>query len=185
MLPKNRSDAERRDGSFLIRRSIAYSAKVNNDDYHLVDECPRKYMLSYIMNRNFPYLEEMNVFLLRCMDAGLMAVWLRRTFQAAVVTPREGDGELTLDEVKAAFFVHAIGVLVSSVFFSAELLYHCVKSRRRPRPKHRPRPRYRPRPRSRLHPRPRPRPGGRLAAQTSDLFWLEHDAHLHPHYYLR
>ncbi|XP_034246578.1 uncharacterized protein LOC117648267 [Thrips palmi] len=70
VVPKNWTSEQ--PFSFLIRRNGAY-LRPENKALHLVDECPRKYMLAYIVNCNFPYIFELNLFLLRCMDAGLMA----------------------------------------------------------------------------------------------------------------
>lgn len=70
MVPKNYTTTE--SCGWLIRRNGAFLLD-ENKNMHLVEECPRKYMLSYITNRNFPFLAEFDMFLLRCMDAGLMS----------------------------------------------------------------------------------------------------------------
>lgn len=102
-----------------------------------------------------------------------LAQWLRSTYEAAP-DPRGGDDlVLSLSEVQAAFFVLAIGILVSSAALSAELLHNLLRPRRlqdlqpphlRPQEsRRRARPwadtrQKRPRPGARAHP-PGPRPG--------------------------
>lgn len=67
--------------SFLIRRNGAY-LRQENKPLHLVDECPRRFLLAYIVNRNFPYKHEVSVFLQRCMGAGLMAKVITLLFRS-------------------------------------------------------------------------------------------------------
>ncbi|KAK3924994.1 Ionotropic receptor 21a [Frankliniella fusca] len=125
--------------SFLIRRNGAF-LKDENKVLHLVAECPRKYMMAYIVHRNFPYLHQMNIFLMRCIDVGLMQKWFEDTFEGKPARPPADDLVLSLIEVEGAFFVLSIGVLASCLAFSAELLNRRCEglSCRRSRPHHLP-----------------------------------------------
>lgn len=58
--------------SFLTRRLGAFLEEASKP-YHLMDECPRKYLLAFITNSYFPLLDEMTTFLMRCQDAGLLS----------------------------------------------------------------------------------------------------------------
>ncbi|XP_052120215.1 uncharacterized protein LOC113209861 [Frankliniella occidentalis] len=127
--------------SSLARRNGAYLRK-ENANLHLVEECPRKYQLAYIVHRNFPYIHQMNIFLLRCMDVGLMDKWFRDTYLGRPPSSAEDDMVLSLFEVEGAFFLLAIGVLASSVAFSAELLHSRCQRGRAPRPRRAPRKRH-------------------------------------------
>lgn len=110
-----------------------------NELFHLVEECPSTYLLSYVIRLYSPYRERINGLLLRMQEAGLVNFWYENmaylTYvaeQKRKVDKSERKIKLTLEYYSLTFAGLSIGLFSCALVFLAEL-YFAKKSQSRVR----------------------------------------------------
>jgi hypothetical protein len=110
---------------------------------HLVRECPRHYLLSYLVPRGSPYLPYFNQGIARLVEAGIVEHWKK-------ITPPSTDGNdgfdttnlteiakvntenpkvFSLKDLQLAFYILVVGLSVSIVIFLLEMMSTKKESR--------------------------------------------------------
>jgi hypothetical protein len=118
-LPLNKYRAN--DGSFLL---------------HVVTECPRHYLLGYLVPRGSPYLPYFNQGIARLVEAGIVEHWKKITppsterydaFDKTNLTEiaqvnTENPKVFSLKDLQLAFYILVVGLSVSIVIFLFEMI---------------------------------------------------------------
>ncbi|XP_050450329.1 uncharacterized protein LOC126850906 [Cataglyphis hispanica] len=101
-----------------------------NELFHLVEECPNTFSLSYVMRLYLPYRERINWLLLRMQEAGLINLWYDNMTYPTYVAEQKRKVEkserritLTMNHYSLTFVGLSIGLLFCIVVFLAELYF--------------------------------------------------------------
>ncbi|XP_055842747.1 uncharacterized protein LOC129909699 [Episyrphus balteatus] len=109
-LANNRGFASISRYSSLIMESIGHLVSKR---IHIVRECPKHYMIAYIMPKDSPFAEKINELLLRFLNAGLINKWIndmhvkahRLIFKEIIFEEDSVFKILTLADLQMAFYV--------------------------------------------------------------------------------
>lgn len=110
------------DGSFLL---------------HVVRECPRRYLLGYLMPTGSPYLPYINEGIARLVEAGIVEHWKQTTTLEADVHStlhgtnlrktaamnKEDPKVFSLKDLQLAFYMLTVGLSASVIIFSFEMIF--------------------------------------------------------------
>jgi hypothetical protein len=106
---------------------------------HVVTECPRHYLLGYLMPRGSPYLPYINKGIVRLVETGIVEHWKRmkpsiaemlEIFDAPNLTQTNGMNNenpkvFSLKDLQLAFYTLAVGLCISVITVLLEMI--CVK----------------------------------------------------------
>jgi hypothetical protein len=102
---------------------------------HVVRECPRNYLLGYVVPRGSPYLPYFNQGIARLVEAGIVEHWKKITppsterheFDTTNSTEiaevnTENPKVFSLKDLQLAFYILVVGLSVSTVIFLLEIM---------------------------------------------------------------
>ncbi|XP_055844522.1 uncharacterized protein LOC129910943 [Episyrphus balteatus] len=126
--------ANHRDIASVTRYS---SLILESNDYilkkkiHVVEECPKHYMIAYAMPKDSPFGEKINQLLLRFLNGGLINKWIadmhakadRLIMSQMIIHGNSAFKVLTLVDLQLAFYVVVLGSLLSMILLGAEIYW--------------------------------------------------------------
>lgn len=105
-----------------------------NNKYHLISECPRTYFLAYAIPQGSFLQPSLNIFLIRALSYGAFKYWTleeARQKNSSKFLKSTGTSmhEFSLDDLALAFWVFAMGMIISILIFLIELSwkYFCLR----------------------------------------------------------
>ncbi|PNF15817.1 hypothetical protein B7P43_G09893 [Cryptotermes secundus] len=111
-----------------------YQASDGSPLLHVVRECPRHYLLGYLMPRGSPYLSRVNDGIARLVEAGIVQHWketmpsnggIHDKFNVShlreMVMNEENSKAFSLKDLQLAFYILAIGLFGSVIIFCFEM----------------------------------------------------------------
>jgi hypothetical protein len=110
---------------------------------HFVRECPRHYLLGYLVPRGSPYLPYFNQGIARLVEAGIVEHWKKITppsterygefnttnLTEIAVVNTENPKVFSLKDLQLAFYILVVGLSVSIVIFLLEIMSMKKESR--------------------------------------------------------
>jgi len=124
-----------RYSSYKLDDLSNYSDADGNELFHIVEEYPYTYLLSYVVKLYSPYRERINELLLRMREAGLIKLWyenmaypMYEAEQKRKMAKSQRNIKLTMKHYSLTFVGLLFGLLSCIVVFLAEL-YFAKKSR--------------------------------------------------------
>ncbi|CAG9859322.1 unnamed protein product [Phyllotreta striolata] len=116
----------------LIRKSDAKFPKIlfaDDPKLHVIPECPRMYLLAFAVQKNSPYLWEINRSMVKLSEGGFVDKWKRDMWYRALLNHSnesredfEGAKALPLHDIAYAFYIPLGGSLVAFVVFVLEYI---------------------------------------------------------------
>jgi hypothetical protein len=124
-----------------------YQASDGSPLLHVVRECPRHYLLGYLMPRGSPYLPYINDGIARLVEAGIVEHWKEITpsnagthdrfnfsyLREIAAINKENSKAFSLEDLQLAFYILAVGLSGSVTIFCFEILGKKKKDRRNTR----------------------------------------------------
>lgn len=112
----------------VLLSTHGYYDQNGNALLHVVEECPMKYRVSYVLRSHSPYAERVDFILLRLREAGLFTFWFRNmTYPLQIARARrklereKRTIKLTLYHYSLTFLLLLVGLLGSALAFLAEI----------------------------------------------------------------
>lgn len=133
--------AFRRDTAALVRVSDVtfgvydkYRTTQGKPMLHVVQECPMTYMLGYIVPKGSPFLKEINDFLLKVLEIGLIAKWWRSEAKPSKCQSESKDKQsdvfrvFTFKDFQVYFAILAIGLMSGLMVFTIEKITGSIRN---------------------------------------------------------
>ncbi|CAL7949914.1 unnamed protein product [Xylocopa violacea] len=115
-----------------------YYDKEGNSLLYVVDECPMKYRVSYVLKLHSPYAERVDFLLLRVREAGLLNFWfedmmypIRLDKMKRKLEREKRKVKLTLDHYCLTFLLLFVGLFGSAIMFFVEIYLAKRNAKRR------------------------------------------------------
>jgi hypothetical protein len=119
------------EAATLKRKRNFRLTHVGQSTFHMIEECPKKYNLGFVLPKNSQFLETFNIVQLKIMDAGLIEKFIsdmefNETFEYhyhnAGIDFVPKVKVFNLYDLMLAFTILGIGNLIGLISFSAEIL---------------------------------------------------------------
>lgn len=125
--------AVERDTDAAVMIEMNFTRPNGEPRIHIVQECPRFFYLNYIVYKGYPFLRQINRYLMAINSAGLPEKWYDITkytllLNSRLNTPHQNDEKpLSNFDMQTAFFSLMVGQVLSAAVFICEILYFRIK----------------------------------------------------------
>jgi hypothetical protein len=112
-----------------ISRKTTLKVQKEEDDVHLIPECPRSYHLSYVYTKHWVLADQVNSIILNLKQCGLISKWIDDVnFRIKLETMKRKEASvhhrvLRIDDLALAFMILASGCCISFVLLIMEVLW--------------------------------------------------------------
>lgn len=94
---------------------------------HMIKECPKEYILAYMLYKNSPYISDINWVISRIVEAGLVTKWNGDSMINSTLSTKskevQGKGfprPFSVTDLQASFYILLIGSIAGMVIFIIE-----------------------------------------------------------------
>jgi hypothetical protein len=111
-----------------LTRKIQYELSYKTKNLHLINDCPKKYQIAFVVRRNFYFLEEINDVFLRVSEAGIVRkiirfVSFKTNLAYSMKNPETSTRKIfSLQDLQLGFYALLVGFGIASLTFLVENL---------------------------------------------------------------
>lgn len=125
--------AVERDTDAAVMIEMNFTLSNGEPRLHVVQECPRFFYLNYIVYKGYPFLRQINRYLMAINSAGLPEKWYDITKYSLLLnnrlkSPHQNEHKpLSNFDMQAAFFSLFVGQCLSAFVFVCEIIFFRIK----------------------------------------------------------
>jgi hypothetical protein len=127
-------DISEKHGMAGVTRKISLKVNMEEDQVHLIPQCPRSYNLAFVYGKHWVFADRINAIILNLKQAGIIDKWIDEVnFNIKLETARKQihvvhHRMLRIDDLLLSFMILGFGCALSAFLFIIELFWkRCAK----------------------------------------------------------